>query len=128
MWYERPPTNTMTRATAIVTTMTPTGPIVTAGSTAAPMPDFVPPQVTIQTEAPGMSPEDVEELVTRPVETMLMGAGSQESIRSETIQGLSVITVVFKEGHVFRGPIRITDKYHYVIVILWLHWSAFFFQ
>ncbi|HUS35429.1 MAG TPA: efflux RND transporter permease subunit [Verrucomicrobiae bacterium] len=61
-------------------------------------PDFVPPQVTIQTEAPGMSPEDVEELVTRPVETALIGAGNQESIRSESIQGLSIITVVFKEG------------------------------
>src|ERR1051325_4154222 len=61
-------------------------------------PDFVPPQVAIQTEAPGLSPEDVEQLVTRPIETALMGAGNQESIRSETIQGLSVITVVFKEG------------------------------
>jgi Cu/Ag efflux pump CusA len=61
-------------------------------------PDFVPPQVTIQTEAPGLSPEDVEELITRPVETALIGAGNQESIRSESIQGLSIITVVFKEG------------------------------
>ncbi len=61
-------------------------------------PDFVPPQVTIQTEAPGLSPEQVEALVTRPVETAVNGLGSQESLRSESIQGLSIITVVFKEG------------------------------
>ncbi len=61
-------------------------------------PDFVPPQVDVQTEAPGLSPEQVETLVTRPIENSLNGLGGQESIRSETIQGLSVITVVFKEG------------------------------
>src|SRR3954468_21864159 len=61
-------------------------------------PDFVPPQVTIQTEAPGLAPEQVETLVTRPVENAINGLGSQESLRSESIQGLSVITLVFKEG------------------------------
>ena len=61
-------------------------------------PDFVPPQVTVQTEAPGLAPEQVETLVTRPVENAINGLGSQESMRSETIQGLSVITLVFKEG------------------------------
>ncbi len=61
-------------------------------------PEFVPPQVTVQTEAPGLAPEQVETLVTRPIENAINGLGSQESMRSETIQGLSVITVVFKEG------------------------------
>src|ERR1041385_7557832 len=61
-------------------------------------PDFVPPQVTVQTEAPGLAAEQVETLVTRPIENALNGLGSQESLRSETIQGLSVITLVFKEG------------------------------
>lgn len=61
-------------------------------------PDFVPPQVTVQTEAPGLAPEQVETLVTRPIESALNGLGNQESLRSETIQGLSVITLVFKEG------------------------------
>ncbi|MEN9637373.1 MAG: hypothetical protein RL077_5777 [Verrucomicrobiota bacterium] len=61
-------------------------------------PEFVPPQVTVQTEAPGLSPEQVETLVTRPVENAINGLGSQESLRSETIQGLSVVTVVFKAG------------------------------
>ncbi len=61
-------------------------------------PEFVPPQVTIQTEAPGLAPEQVETLVTRPIENSLNGLGHQESLRSETIQGLSVITLVFEDG------------------------------
>jgi CzcA family heavy metal efflux pump len=61
-------------------------------------PDFVPPQATIQTEAPGLSAEQVEALVTRPVETAINGLGQQESLRSESIQGLSIVTVVFKDG------------------------------
>src|SRR5689334_24893087 len=61
-------------------------------------PDFVPPQVTIQTEAPGLSPEQVETLVTRPVESSVNGLGNLESLRSESIQGLSIVTAVFKEG------------------------------
>src|SRR5258707_13335083 len=67
-------------------------------------PDFVQPQVAIQTEAPGLSPEQVEALVTRPIETMINGLGDMESLRSESIEGLSIITVVFKEGtDVFRA-------------------------
>ena len=67
-------------------------------------PDFVQPQVAIQTEAPGLSPEQVEVLVTRPIETMINGLGNMESLRSESIEGLSVITVVFKEGtEIFRA-------------------------
>ncbi|HEU5080152.1 MAG TPA: efflux RND transporter permease subunit [Opitutaceae bacterium] len=61
-------------------------------------PDFVPPQVSVQTEAPGLAPEQVETLVTRPVENAINGLGNQESLRSESIQGLSVITLVFKDG------------------------------
>ena len=61
-------------------------------------PDFVQPQVTVQTEAPGLAPEQVEALVTRPVESALSGAGNLDSVRSESIQGLSVVTAVFKEG------------------------------
>ncbi|HVU24809.1 MAG TPA: efflux RND transporter permease subunit [Opitutus sp.] len=61
-------------------------------------PNFVPPQATIQVEAPGLSPEQVETLVTRPVESAVNGLVGQESLRSESIEGLAVVTVVFKEG------------------------------
>ncbi len=61
-------------------------------------PEFAPPQVGIQTEAPGLSPEQVETLVTQPIEDALGGAPGVETLRSTSIQGLSVITVLFGEG------------------------------
>src|ERR1041385_6941339 len=74
-------------------------------------PNFVQPQVVIQTEAPGLAPEQVEALVTRPVETMVNGLGDMESLRSESIQGLSIITAVFKEGtDVFRARQMLAEK------------------
>lgn len=74
-------------------------------------PNFVQPQVVIQTESPGLSPEQVEQLVTRPVETAVNGLGNQESIRSESIQGLSIVTVVFKEGtDVFLARQMLAEK------------------
>lgn len=61
-------------------------------------PEFAPPQVVIQTEAVGLSPEQVEVLVTQPIENAVNGTPDIESMRSNSIQGLSVITVVFKAG------------------------------
>src|SRR4051794_12462833 len=57
-------------------------------------PDFPPPQVVIQTEAPGMAPNEVEQLVTLPIETTVNGISRLETLRSQSIQGLSVITVI----------------------------------
>ena len=74
-------------------------------------PDFVPPQVTVQTEAPGLAPEQVESLVTQPIETAVSGLGHQESMRSSSIQGLSIITLVFKEGtDIFRARQLLAEK------------------
>lgn len=74
-------------------------------------PNFVPPQVTVQCEAPGLSPQEVEALVTRPLEAALNGVGEQESLRSESIQGLSLMTVVFKEGSdIFQARQRLAEK------------------
>ncbi|WP_426010687.1 efflux RND transporter permease subunit [Caulobacter sp. DWR2-3-1b2] len=61
-------------------------------------PEFVPPQASVQTEATGLTPEQVEALVTRPLETVINGANGVAAVRSESIQGLSVITVIFVEG------------------------------
>src|SRR5436305_9665776 len=67
-------------------------------------PNFVQPQVAIQTECTGLAPEQVELLVTTPIETAVSGLGDMESLRSESIEGLSVITAVFKEGSdIFRA-------------------------
>lgn len=71
-------------------------------------PDFVPTQVDVQTEAPGFAPEQVEELVTRPVESAINGASGLATLRSESIPGLSVVTVTFNDGidpHVARQGI-----------------------
>src|SRR5262245_7253747 len=62
------------------------------------LPDFAPPQATVQTEAPGLSAEQVENLVTRPLEAAMQGAVGLESLRSQSIQGLSVITAIFRSG------------------------------
>jgi CzcA family heavy metal efflux pump len=74
-------------------------------------PNFVQPQVVIQTECPGLAPEQVELLVTQPIETMVNGLGDMESLRSESVQGLSVITAVFKEGtDIFRSRQTLSEK------------------
>ena len=68
------------------------------------LPDFAPPRVDVQTEAPGFAPEQVERLVTQPIETALGGVADVESLRSESIQGLSIVNVTFAEtSDVFRS-------------------------
>ncbi|MBI1896162.1 MAG: efflux RND transporter permease subunit [Acidobacteria bacterium] len=74
-------------------------------------PEFAPPQVVVQTEAPGLSPEDVEQLVTRPLENSLNGAPNLEWLRSQSIQGLSVVTVLFREGtDVYRARQIVSER------------------
>src|SRR5215472_7401345 len=58
-------------------------------------PEFAPPQVSIQTEAPGLSPEQIETLVTQPIENAINGVPGVQTLRSSSIQGLSVVTVIF---------------------------------
>ena len=58
-------------------------------------PEFVPPQVSIQTESAGLAAEQVETLVTRPVETAISGMPGLERMQSISIQGLSAITLFF---------------------------------
>ncbi len=62
-------------------------------------PEFAPPRVSIQTEAPGLSPEQVELLVTQPIENVINGVTGIDSLRSNSIQGLSVIDVVFRAAN-----------------------------
>ncbi len=72
-------------------------------------PEFAPPQVGIQTEAPGLTAEQVEVLVTQPIENAINGVPGVQALRSSSIQGLSVITVIFArpKRHLSRPPGRV---------------------
>ena len=59
-------------------------------------PEFAPPQVVIQTESPGLAAEDVERLITFPMETAVNGTPGVESIRSKSSAGLSTLVIVFQ--------------------------------
>lgn len=58
-------------------------------------PEFAMPQVSVRTNAPGLSPEQVEIMVTQPIENAINGVAGMRSLRSASIQGLSVITASF---------------------------------
>ncbi len=60
-------------------------------------PDVTPVQVNIYTESPGLAAEDVEKLVTVPVESVLAGLPKVEEIRSTSLFGLSYVSVYFKD-------------------------------
>jgi CzcA family heavy metal efflux pump len=61
-------------------------------------PEFAPPKVEIQTEGPGMTATEVEELITIPMEDQLRGTPGIEYVRSSSVVGLSQITLIFKMG------------------------------
>jgi HAE1 family hydrophobic/amphiphilic exporter-1 len=62
------------------------------------LPEIVFPSITVQTVFIGASPEDVENLVTREIENKVKDLDDVDSISSETITGLSVVNVTYKEG------------------------------
>ena len=61
-------------------------------------PDVTNIQVQINTEARGLASEEVEQLITFPIEAVMYALPDVEEVRSISKTGLSVITVVFKEG------------------------------
>jgi CzcA family heavy metal efflux pump len=74
-------------------------------------PEFAQPQVIVQTEAPGLAPEQVEQLITQPIENAVNGVPRLDVLRSESIQGLSAVTAVFQDGtDVYRARQQISER------------------
>ncbi|MBD2433061.1 MULTISPECIES: CusA/CzcA family heavy metal efflux RND transporter [Fischerella] len=74
-------------------------------------PDFAPPQVEIQTEAPGLAPEEVESLITLPIESAVNGTPGVETVRSSSAVGISVVKVIFKWGtNVYQARQLVTER------------------
>jgi len=74
-------------------------------------PEFASPQVQIQAEAPGLSPEQVEQLVTQPIENAVNGVSGIELLRSGSIQGLSVVTAIFQANtNVYLARQVVTER------------------
>ena len=61
-------------------------------------PEFAPPRVEIQTEGPGLSSEEVEALITVPIENALNGILGVDTIRSKSVLGLSSVVLYFETG------------------------------
>ena len=61
-------------------------------------PEFAPPLVEIQTEAPGLSSSEVESLISVPIENALNGISWLQTLRSKSVQGLSSVVVIFEDG------------------------------
>jgi CzcA family heavy metal efflux pump len=61
-------------------------------------PEFAPVLVEVQTEAPGLATEEVERLVTIPIENALNGVSWLDTIRSRTVLGLSAVVLIFEDG------------------------------
>jgi CzcA family heavy metal efflux pump len=74
-------------------------------------PEFAPPQAIIQTECPGLAPAEVEQLVTIPIETSVNGVPRLAKLRSQSVQGLSVITAIFHDGtDIYRARQHVTER------------------
>ena len=74
-------------------------------------PEFSPTQVVIQTEAPGLSAELVETLVSQPIENAISGVPGILSLRSQSIPGLSVVTVIFSDrSDIYRNRQLVAER------------------
>ena len=74
-------------------------------------PNFAPPQVEIQTEAPGLAPEEVESLVTLPIESAVNGTPGVTTVRSSSAVGISVVKVIFSWGtNVYQARQLVTER------------------
>jgi Cu/Ag efflux pump CusA len=74
-------------------------------------PEFAPPYIEIQTEAPGLSAEEVENLVTFPLENALIGTPGLETLRSKSVMGLSSIRLLLHQNaDVYRARQLVQER------------------
>ena len=85
-------------------------------------PEFAPPMAIIQTEAPGLSSEQVETLVTQPIENALSGTAGLQTQRSKSLQGLSVVTMIFDDhADVFKVRQAVSERLSAAVVPAGVH-------
>jgi CzcA family heavy metal efflux pump len=74
-------------------------------------PNFAPPQVEIMTEAEGLAPEEVESLVTRPIESAINGTPGIATLRSASAVGLSAVRATFtSDTDIYRARQLVTER------------------
>ncbi len=74
-------------------------------------PPFAPPQVEIQTVAPGLAPEQVEHQISEPIEAAVNGLGGVDLVRSASKPGLSMVQVVFRDSaRLDRARLAVSER------------------